>query len=139
MGNVAERDAIHEAAFRYMFEHKAAGRPPTAQVYCIGVGSRGQEADPSKSLIERFRDHAPQVVSRSACTILDRGAGVRHDATSASALIFRVEAVRWTSDAEVEVDGGYYQSGFSSSRNTYHLKKGAGVWRVERDVLRSIS
>jgi hypothetical protein len=69
-----------------------------AQVYCIGLGSRGQEADPSKSFVERVRDHAPQVVSRSACTILDRGTGVRHDASSASALIFRVEAVRWTLD-----------------------------------------
>jgi hypothetical protein len=94
MGNAGERDAIHEVAFRYMFEHNAAGQPPTAPVYCIEVGSRGQEANPSKSFIERFRDRAPQVVSRSACTILDLATDVRHDATSASALGVAQNAAR---------------------------------------------
>lgn len=55
------------------------------------------------------------------------------------ALIFRVTSIKWKSDTEVDVSGGYYEAGLSASGNTYTVKKEKGKWKVTNDKMHWIS
>lgn len=50
--------------------------------------------------------------------------------TGLPGLIFRITEMRWLSDDEVEVDGGYYEASESASGNTYSVVKQGGTWEV---------
>lgn len=128
-------DDIREATFRYQFLHNASGLQQKADVYFLSLG--GKDRDPSDEFMKRFADHKPPVkkVSQSA----GRMEGVRDKATGGRGLIFRVEAIKWVSDTEVTVSGGYYEGGLSSSGNSYHLKKQKDKWVVEKSEMHWIS
>lgn len=53
--------------------------------------------------------------------------------------MFYVGEIKWVSEIEVEVAGGYYEANLSASGNTYYLKKKDGKWVVERDEMHWIS
>ncbi len=52
-------------------------------------------------------------------------------ASSRRGLLFYISEIRWLSESEVEVEGGYYEAGLSASGNTYHLSRNRGSWIVE--------
>jgi hypothetical protein len=64
---------------------------------------------------------------------------VRDKKTGEEGLLFHVSKVVWKSDTEVEVKGGYYERGLSSSANTYTVKKENGKWKVKNDHMDIIS
>ncbi len=136
----AEVDDIREATFRYLFEHNASGLQQNAEVYFLSVVNTEAKRpeDPSDAFMKRFADHNPRVARRSeSSSSID--VGVQDKKTGESGLIFNVGEIRWISETEVEVDGGYYEAGLSSSGNTYFLKKRDGKWVVYRNVMHWIS
>lgn len=86
--------------------------------------------------MERFADDKPTIKKESQAKL---GDGVKDRDTGERGLIFRVGNIKWVSDTEVEVEGGYYEAGLSSSGNTYFLKKQKDKWVVTKDVMHWIS
>jgi hypothetical protein len=131
--NVRENDDedIHEAVFRWQFDHNTSGQQKKAKVYFLEAGKKG--GDPSDALLRRFAANQPPVRKRSECDP-DAGPGVVDKRTGERGLLFRVSSIRWKSDVEVEARGGFYESGLSASRNLYTLKKEEGKWKVTKDA-----
>jgi hypothetical protein len=123
-------DAIREAVFRWQFDHNISGQQQKAQVYFLSIGEKG--GDPSDAFMKRFADRKPPVRKKSACTA-DAYKGVWDKQTGEEGLILRVTNIKWNSDTEVEVTGGFYAAGASASGNTYTLKKEKGKWKVTKD------
>ena len=88
--------------------------------------------------MKRFANNEPRAKKVSACSSSE-DKGVLDKKTGERGLIFRSGAVKWVSDDEVELSGGYYEAGLSSSGNVYVLKKVKGKWRVIRDTPQWIS
>ena len=88
--------------------------------------------------MKRFAGHKPPVRKVSACEA-DAKKGVRDKTTGEQGLIFRLVGVRWKSDTEVEVEGGYSESATSASTNVYVVKKIDGKWKVTSDKMITIS
>jgi hypothetical protein len=126
---LSQEDDIREAVFRYQFDHNASGQQRNAQVYCLAVGDK--QGDPSEQLIKRFGDHTPPVRKMSECST-SPVKGVVEKRTGKRGLVFRVTNIRWISELEVEVAGGYYEAGLSSSGNTYTVTKPHGRWEVPK-------
>lgn len=126
---------VQEAVFRYQFEHNASSQKQSADFYCLGLRDK---QDPPEELMRRFAGHSPEVFPASQCTA-DARLGVSHGAIPGSGLIFSITEIKWISDSEVEVSGGYYEGGLSSSGNVYRLKRVAGKWQVLEDGMEWIS
>jgi len=132
----SQLDDIREAVFRYQFDHNASGQQKTAKVFFISVGEK--TTDPSDELMRRFADNKPPVRKASASDSV-RGKGIIDKTTGERGLVFRVTGIKWITDIGVEADGGYYESGTSSSGNTYTLKKENGKWIVIKSKMKWIS
>ena len=130
-----------EAVFRYQFDHNESGQQDGAHVYCIGFAiTPDDERDPSPDFVARFAGNSPPVKARSQCFINARNWNIVIDkATRKTSLIFTIRAVKCPNETSCEVEGGYSESGTSSSDNTYYLEKRDGKWVVTRDVLNEIS
>jgi hypothetical protein len=59
--------------------------------------------------------------------------------TGEQGLLFHITSIKCKSDAQVEVEGGYYEAGLSASGNIYTLKNERGKWKVTNDKLVEIS
>jgi len=127
-------DEIREVTFRYQFLHNASGLQQNAKIYFLAIGEEG--GDPTDEFMERFADDKPTNKKESQAKL---GDGVKDRDTGERGLIFRVGNIKWVSDTEVEVEGGYYEAGLSSSGNTYFLKKQKDKWVVTKDVMHWIS
>jgi hypothetical protein len=129
----ADEDDIREAVFRYEFAHNASGQQQNAKLYFLSVD---KDKDPSDAFISRFKDHKPPVKKRSRATgefeVIDKETGER-------GLIFRATTIKQLSEDKVEVDGGYYEAGLSSSGNTYAVERKDHKWVVTKDEMRWIS
>lgn len=134
----AETLSIREATFRYQFQKNASGQQQKASAYFLTFSDGDENDYPDASFLKRFADVTPPVRSGKDC---DSSAekGVVDKVTGQRGLIFHVGAIKWISETEVEVSGGYYEAGLSSSGNTYYLKKKDGKWVVERDQMHWIS
>ncbi len=133
----AEND-IREAVFRYQFQHNHSGLQQQADVYCLSFGRPGAYRDPPDGFMKRFRDHIPPVKKVSQCEVSPHQ-GVTDKATGEKGLIFWITTIRWVSDDEVEVEGGYYEAGTSASGNLYRVVRQHGRWIVKQDKLLWIS
>jgi hypothetical protein len=138
---LSQEDNIREAVFRYQFDHNASGQQKRATVYCLSVGEKHvgeKHTDPFDEFMKRFADHKPPVRKRSECDV-DPLNGVIDKRTGKPGLVFRVTSITWISDTEVEVAGGYYEAGLSSSGNTYTVTRQHGKWKVSNDKMEWIS
>lgn len=131
-----QQDDIREAVFRYQFAHNASGQQTGAAVYCLWVGEKA--TDPSDDFMRRFANHKPPVRKMSECKA-DPSHGVIDKRTGAQGLGFRATSIKWLSDIEVEVEGGYYEAGLSASGNTYIVNKQKGKWVVSSDRMNWIA
>ncbi len=135
----AQEDDIREAVFRYQFEHNASGTQQTAQFYCLSLGEYSKDIDPDDGLMQRFQGHKPAVKKVSQC-ICSPEVGVKDKEIGQSGgLVFRVTSIRWISNTEVEVEGGYYEGGLSASGNVYQVVRKGNQWVVTDDKMRWIS
>jgi len=129
-------DDVYEAVFRWQFDHNASAQQKNAKVYFLGVGEKAN--DPSDAFMKRFTDHKPPVRKASASHYV-RGKGIVDKKTGDKGLAFRATSIKWLSDAEVEVRGGYYEAELSASGNTYTVRKEKGKWKVTKDKREWIS
>jgi hypothetical protein len=118
--------------FRYQFQHNASGQRQTAGVYCLSLGGLEASQNPSDELMSRFQSHEPPVKKVSQCT-RSPVYGVQDKQTEKQGLIFRIDRISWVDDTEVEVEGGYYESGLSASGDFYRVVRKLGRWRVKED------
>jgi hypothetical protein len=131
---MAEEPNIQEAVFKYQLDHNAAYRPDVEVLY-LSVGEKS--VDPPDEFMLRFAEHVPPVRKVSSCVIeknrvVDRQTGQR-------GLIFHVGRIKWTSDQKVEVEGGDYEHGLSSSGDSYTVVKKDGKWRVITSSIKWVS
>jgi hypothetical protein len=124
---LSEEDEIREAVFRYQFEFNASGLGQAANAYFLNVEGN---KDPSAQLLERFGGHRPPVKPVSASMLQPGTAQVLDRESGLPSLIFGITEIRWLSDDEVEVDGGYEEASESGTGNTYRVVKEAGRWEV---------
>ena len=113
---------IAEATFRYQFKHNASGQQQKAPAYFLSLFGK----DPDDAFLKRFEGHKPPVKKGSAFEV---GKG----------LLFTVVRMRRASNVMVEVSGGYYEAGLSSSGNTYVVELKDGKWVVTGDTMHWIS
>ena len=129
----AEQDDIREAVFRYQFQHNASGQQQSANAYFL---SFGKDKEPDDVFIARFKDHKPPVKKRSQSKgqfeVIDKDTGER-------GLIFNVVTIKVIDANKVEVDGGYYEAGLSSSGNVYTVERKEDKWVVTKDRMLWIS
>jgi hypothetical protein len=60
----------------------------------------------------------------------DAHRGVAEKRTGKRGVVFRVRTIKWVSETEVDVVGGYFEDGLSASGNTYTVIKTQGKWTV---------
>jgi hypothetical protein len=126
----AQEDAIREAVFRYLFDHNASELQSRAHAYCLGIRVGDKTIDPSNQFIRRFAHHTPAVRKASGCGWKEvKIVESRHEKP---ALIFYVGPIKWVSDAEVDIDGGYDEANVSSAGCPYIVKQEKGAWSVIR-------
>jgi len=126
---LSREDQIRVAVFRYQFEFNASALGKAANAYYLSVG---HYKDPSPELLNHFAAHHPVVKPVSASTLEPGTVQVLDKLTGLPGLIFRITEIRWLSDDEVEVDGGYYEASGSATGNTYSVVKEAKDWSVVR-------
>ncbi|RPI01217.1 MAG: hypothetical protein EHM64_16075 [Ignavibacteriae bacterium] len=143
LAQLSIQDSIREAVFRYQFQHNASGQQQTAKIYFLSVmilnDSTGYwiHGNPSLDILSHFNNNVPPVKSFSDCTLSVNG--VFDNKTGENGLLFQVGALRWITEEQVEVDGGYFEGGLSASGNTYYLERKNAQWIVTRDVMHWIS
>lgn len=130
-------DDIRETVFRYQFQHNVSGQQQNAKVYFLSIGTLSGSRDPSDEFMKRFQGHKPPVkkVSQAIASV----EGVIDKDTGERGLIFRVTRIEWKSEVEVEVEGGYFESGLSASGNIYLVRQEGEKWVVKEDRMLWIS
>lgn len=159
-------DDIREAAFRYEFSNYGSASMGVRDYYVSVIpgwskvsishkeplvdralktlGLAREPSDrwggPSASfgLVHRFRNHRPPVRAASECRIPD-AMGVTDVRGSRTGIVFVAGRIRWLSPTKIEVEGGYYENGMSSSGNVYTLVRRHSRWVVIHDKLLWIS
>jgi hypothetical protein len=132
---ISEEADIREAVFRYEFIHNSSIQGRGAAVYCLSVEGN---SDPPDVFMKRFAGFKPPVRKISECST-DPYKGVIDKRTGKHGLIFRVRSIKWISDIEVEVLGGYFEDGLSASGNTYTVRKKQKKWKVSNAVMSWLS
>ncbi|HUL29980.1 MAG TPA: hypothetical protein VLZ03_05945 [Thermodesulfobacteriota bacterium] len=130
---IKAEDDIRETAFRYQFSpwlRQIPERDRGKISFFLSVGENKE--DPSNDLMNRFMNDKPAVKARSHAT--GGLSGVKDRDTGQAGVIFYLSNVKWLSDAEVEVEGAYFQSGVTSSRSTFHLTKKNDKWVVTKET-----
>ena len=132
----AQLDDIREATFRYLFVKNASGLQQHAQVYFLSVidPATRKRRDSPVEFMARFATNTPRVADASAANS-SVPTGVQDKQTGERGLIFHLGGIRWISDTEVEVDGGYFEASESAAGSTYFLTKKDGRWIVEREEM----
>ena len=123
-----QQNDIRETVFRYQCRHNASIQVSSAVVYCLSVENN---ADPSEDFMKRFAGFKPTVHKASDCNT-DAYKGVVEKATGKRGLVFRVKSIKWISQTDAEVVGGYFEDGLSASGNTYTVTRIKGRWRVSK-------
>jgi hypothetical protein len=124
-------DDVREAVFRYQFDHSDA-----VKVIFISVGENG--GDPSDEFMKRFADHKPPVRKESSSHFVIHK-GVLDKKTGERGVTFFVRHIRWISDTEVEVTGGYFFAELGASVNVYTVKKSDGIWKITKEELKAVA
>jgi hypothetical protein len=121
-GEYHEKLNICEAVFRYQFEHNASTVQQNAKAYFIMIFNK----DPSDEFLARFKGNTPSV-RKVSDFVVGRG------------LIFSIKSITRIDERTVQVSGGYFEAGLSSSGNTYTVVNKNGKWVVENDEMQWIS
>ena len=136
-------DSIMEAVFRHVFVSNYSCQQQGAHVYFVGryiprdSTHPGYYADLSEEFMARFRENPTPVKKTSECNW--SGYGVFDKRTGESGLLFWIESIRELGSDQVEVSGGYFESGISASTDRYIVKRVDGIWIVIRDYLTGIA
>ncbi|HET6453197.1 MAG TPA: hypothetical protein VFI02_02225 [Armatimonadota bacterium] len=120
-----EEDRIREAVFEYLMGKY------DASVFFLSIGEVA--GDPNSEIMSHFEGHNPPVKPASQ-GIVGGGESV-NDSEGNTGVIIKAAAIKWISDTEVEVKGGYFAGTKNTSGNTYHLVLKDGEWVVDKDTV----
>jgi hypothetical protein len=136
----ADEADILEAVFRYQFSHNDSFMKSSAISYYLSFGGllnlKGK--DVGDEFLNRFAGNTPPVRKSSEANI-HVIEGVTDKRTGMKGLIFEVRRIKWVSEDEVRVDGGYYENGTSASDEVYTVKREARKWVVKSAEMLSIA
>lgn len=137
-------DDIREAVFRYQFTHNGSALRQKAEVYFLSFGEQDQE--PDEEFLKRFARHEPPVKPASHAKALRGRKGtpapfsnIVDKQTGKVGLIFYLRSIRWLSEDQVQVDGGYHEGPLSATSNRYTVVRENGAWVVLQDQVISVS
>jgi hypothetical protein len=112
---------LYEAVIRYQIK----SWEQKAHTYCIAVNG----VDAEWSLLDRLRPF--QVKRASACHRLNQKPVMPVvDARQKESVIFNLGIIRSLSDAEVEIEGGYFCGNLCVAQGIYHVVHAASGWQV---------
>jgi hypothetical protein len=130
-----EADDIREAVFRYQI---ATNDVSKAKVYflSIGIGAKGRDIfdashDPSADFMKRFDDLKAPIRKASASTFGSPDGWVVEKRSGKRGVLFQIRSVKWISETEVEVEGGFAAGMLYARGYTYTVKKEKGKWSVK--------
>lgn len=133
----APQSSAIEALYRHQIRSDAGGQQDVALI-CLGTGSNSQQlADPSDSVLARFRGHRPPVKGVSACRWTDTHWTDR--ATGGRAIVHYIAEISCRSPLHCTARGGYLQGNLSASGNRYVLERKKDGWQVTSDRMEWIS
>lgn len=138
VNRVSDENDIRESLFRYEFaHHRALGKP---EVYFLAIGDARmlERKDPDETLMSKFANVAPRVAKGSEATWSMRE-GAYDTKTRESGVILFVGAVRWISDSEIRVGGGYAEYGLNAADFIYTLKWKWGRWVITREQMEGVA
>ena len=138
-----QEDDIREAVFRYQF---ATNEVSKAEVYflSVGLGKAGHiifdaSHDPSDAFVKRFADSKPIVKKASASDFGSPSGWVADKRSGKRGVLFCARTIKWVSETEVEVNGGFVAGMMYARDFTYTLVKEKGKWRIKRSELTGLS
>ena len=120
-----EENRIREAVFEYQMGKY------DASVFFLSIGEVA--GDPNTEIMSHFVGHVPPVKPASQ-GIVGGGESV-NDSEGNTGVIIKAAAVKWISDTEVEVKGGYFAGAKNASGDTYHVVLQNGEWVVDKDTV----
>jgi len=141
---------IREATCRHQFEKIDAGLRQMGKSFCLSVVVDDKAIDPDDEFMKRFIGNQPPAKKGSDCEwkaagqpAVVNGTGKRvrvpygffDKRTGERGLLFSSAAIKWVSDAEVEVSGGYSAGSDLATGSIYYLRKVDGRWKVIKDVM----
>lgn len=137
-------DAIRDAAFRYLFTHKAGARDPNVKLFFLAfseaivpIPHSFVDSDPSDQFLSRFASNIPTVKKYSQCTIALEG--VFDKQTNERGILFRVGPLTIIDSSHAEAQVGYFIGGLGGSGDILELQKSDSTWIVTNDIVRWIS
>lgn len=98
-----------------------------ASSYCVSIKGK----DPDKTFLKRF-DPLP-VKGASGCrkTVFGAQTSVLDRGTAKRSVIFDINSIRWLTEAEVEVYGGYFCGSLCAAAGTYRVVREQTRWEVK--------
>jgi len=115
---------VYEAVVRYQIKSWDLA----ANSYCVSIEGR----DAAKDFLKRF-DPLPvkglsscrkQAMEKVLVVVTDKQSGKR-------SVIFDAEAIRWITENEAEVTGGYFCGSLCMASGTYHVVRDGTHWAVK--------
>ena len=141
--NESIEDEIYKTVFKYQFEHNDSGQQQNTNIYFLSIMTYSDSAgrlihsDPNDNILNYFIDNQPPVKRFSKCK--RSISGVFDIDTNERGLLFYISEIKWISSNQIEVKGGYFESGISSAGYTYYVKYLNGEWVVIKKILIWIS
>ena len=122
---VDESANVFEAVVRYQIKSWELA----ANSYCISVERKDAAPDFLRRLtplaVKAASGCRKQTTEKMLVSVVDKKTGKR-------SVIFDVEALRWITENEAEVDGGYFCASLCMSSGRYHVVRDGTRWRVTR-------
>lgn len=136
--SLQEQNDIREAVFRYHMaklpaQFRFVTRIQFPEIYFLSVNN----ADPSPTLLARFRNNKPPVKARSA--VKPRRFEVIDKATGKEGILISADAVRWIAVSQAKVETGWHKDGRGGTFGTCLVEKQKSGWVVVYYAIRGIS
>ena len=122
--NAQNEDDVREAVFRYQFKELNV----QVAYYFISIDNK----NPTQAFLDRFRENSPEVRPAADAHFEKKpipGYVERHN--DKQGIMFRQGAIRWNSETQADVEGGYECGDLCDPANgAYHVAHTADGWNV---------
>lgn len=128
-------DEIRESVFRKEIASFSLSLQFKDGIFFLSIGQGG--SDPNDDFMRRLRDFGSKVKKQSMAK--REIAGVKDRETGHPGIILYANDIKFISDTEAEIEGGYYINGKGAGGSTFTVKLEKDKWVVTKEVLLWIS